>query len=126
MKVRTQRVLLRSAARTATTATPQTEEYTMHGGRAYLAVSAASGTGGLTLQWRGYDKASGNTAIIMLAPTAITGAGIYVYELLAGYSSAVEGDVKHSISRGLPVQWDINIVHGDSSSYTYSLSVETF
>jgi hypothetical protein len=126
MKTRTQRILLRSATRNATTATPQTEEYTMLGARAYLNVSAASGSGGLTLQWRGYDRASGNTAIILLAPVAITGAGIYVYELLAGYSSAIEGDVKHSVSRGLPVQWDINIVHGDSSSYTYSLSVETF
>jgi hypothetical protein len=126
MKVRTQRVLLRSATRTATTATPQTEEYTMHGGRAYVNVTAASGTGGLTLQWRGYDRASGNTAKILVAPTPITGVGIYVYELLSGNLAAVEGDVVHSVSRGLPVQWDINMVHGDSSNYTYSLSVETF
>jgi hypothetical protein len=118
------RILLRSAARTVATACPKQLETSQQSLRVYLNVTAASGTGGLTLQVRGYDKASGNTAILLVAAAAVTATGMYVYEMLAGSASTGEGDVKHTAARPLPATWDINIAVGDASSYTYSVGAD--
>jgi hypothetical protein len=124
MQITASRILLRSAARTLATACPQQLETAQQSLRLYLHVTVASGTGGLTLQVRGYDKASGATAILLVASAAVIATGMYVYELLAGSSSEAVGDVKDAVSRPLPATWDVNIAVGDSSSYTYSLGAD--
>lgn len=121
--VRAQRVLLESAARTATTATAQQKDPAMHSVRLYLDVTAASGTGGLTVQIRGYDRVSGAAAAIAKDTAAITAAGLYVFELAPSIAAA-DTQRRVALAAYLPVEWDVNVVHGDGSSYTYSLSGE--
>jgi hypothetical protein len=136
-KTRNQRILLRSAARTVATATsgvlnavsngnslpigPQME-YDMLTARFYLRVSAASGTGGLTLQLRGWDKASGLSVVIAADATPITAVGLYFYEV---GPADVNTNARFTLNSFMPVQWDVNIAVGDATSYTYSLSMET-
>lgn len=135
---RTQRVLLRSAIRTATTATSSQLqavqgnsvaigpyiEYDAQSARFYLNVSAVSGTGGLTLQIRAYDRASGNSIVLTSNATAITAAGLYCFDVGSLVGGAT-GNRLVAFQGYLPVQYDVNIVHADGSSYTYSLSMET-
>jgi hypothetical protein len=124
MDVKTQRILLESAARTATTACAQQTDKTHRSVRVYLNVTAASGAGGLKVIIRGYDKVSGNPAAITGGGlTAITAAGIYVYELMP-YAGESVGAVQETQGRLLPVGWDAEVTHADASSYTYSLSAD--
>lgn len=119
--IRAQRVLLESAARTVATATPKQRDERACSARAYLSVTAASGTGGLTMQWRAYEKLSGTTYTLVSA-TAVTATGLYLLEI--GDSLVAGTGNRTTLNARLPVDWDINVSVGDSSSYTYSLSVE--
>lgn len=136
--VRTQRVLLESAARTASAATSNVTttnlgnvvklgpafDYDAITARWYLNVTAASGTGGLTWTLRGYDKASGNFVVIAADSAAVVATGTYSFEI--GIAPvAPSGNRRVAVSELLPVQWDVLIAAGDASSYTYSLSMET-
>lgn len=121
--LRAQRVLLESAARTATTVTQQQQDAAMRSVRLYLNVTAASGTGGLTLAIRGRDKASSDAAAIAKDTTAITATGLYVFELAPGIAAA-DSQRRLALAALLPVVWDVQIAHGDGSNYTYSLSAE--
>jgi hypothetical protein len=115
--------LLKSQARTAATASPQQTSYVAHTARFYLNVSAASGTGGLTFQLRGYDKESGLSVVLFADTAAITATGTYVFEIAPSVGAASSGR-RAVLSAFLPVTWDVNIAVGDASSYTYSLSAE--
>lgn len=120
--LKTQRVLLESAARTATTVCAQQFDPYCSAVRLYLNVTVASGTGGLQPILRGYDK-FGNVVALSTGGTAITATGTYCYEFGIAIATA-SGNVKEAVSRFLPVRWDIQTVHGDSSSYTYTLACE--
>jgi len=115
--------LLASAARTASTASIKHENRFATVLRLYLNVTVASGTGGLQPQIRGYDPISGNAVALSTGGTAITATGTFVYEMGLAEATAV-GNVKECLSRPLPIIWDVNVVHGDGSSYTYSLAAE--
>jgi hypothetical protein len=123
MDVRTQRVLLEPAARTATTACVQQVDKHHRSVRVYLNVTAASGTGGLKVLIRGYDKFGNPAALTGGGLTAITATGIYVYELMP-YAGESVGAVQETQGRLLPVQWDVQVTHADGSSYTYSLCAD--
>jgi len=124
MDVKTQRVLLTSAARTATTACALQTDKSQQALRVYLNITAASGTGGLKVLIRGYDKVSGNAAQLNGGgAAAIVATGTYVYEMMPSAGTAV-GGVLETVSRLLPVQWDVQVTHGDASSYTYSVSCD--
>ena len=135
--LRTQRVVLRSAARTSTTSTSaQTSgqagnlkangpfvDYDAQSVRLYLNVTVISGAG-ITLQLRAYDKASNATFVLLNNASAITTTGLYLFELGPNVANS-SGNRIAALSVYLPVQWDVNIVHADGASITYSLSVET-
>ena len=129
--IKTTRVLLTMAARTATVASAKFIDRAQQFCRLYVNVTVASGTGGLTVQLRGYDPVSlepGNTpagAFLNGGGTAITATGGYVIELLLTAGSIV-GGVHDSVARMLPCTWDVNVGVGDASSYTYSISCEVF
>ena len=109
-------------ARTATVASPQ---YNLFGRRTaiiFLNVTAASGTGGLTLQLRGYDG-FGNVANFFAASAAVTATGTFVYVVSAATLTAAAG-VTQVAQMAVPQFVDIQVSHGDSSSYTYSVSAE--
>ncbi|MBV9448561.1 MAG: hypothetical protein JO345_21965 [Streptosporangiaceae bacterium] len=123
VKIKTQRVLLSSATRTSTTACAKQTDPVEQCCRVYLSVTAASGTGGLTPQFRGYDRVSGNAVALSQGGAAITATGTYCYEMMPNARTAF-GSVKESVGCYLPYQWDFQVTHGDSSNYTYSLSCE--
>lgn len=113
--------LLASAARTSTTATTAETANQYTGVLLILDVSAASGTGGLTVTVRGYDPISDNTFNLLVDTLAITATGTYGFVVAIGASAPADG-IRGSASYTLPPKWDVSIAHGDGSSYTYSLA----
>jgi hypothetical protein len=121
--IKTQRILLASAARTAAVASAKQVDAVEQYARVYVNVTAASGAGGLTCQFRGYDRVSGSAVALSTGGAAITATGLYVFEMMPNAQDAA-GSVKETVGRMLPYQWDFQITVGDSSSYTYSVSAE--
>ncbi len=125
MATRTRMTVLPLAARTATNASPQLTEDCAKSIAIIVNVTAASATGGLTVQLRGYD-AEGNAIVFWAAGAALTTTGRRVYLLSPATLSAAANGITAVSSVVLPQLFDINVSHGDSSSYTYSVLVEIF
>lgn len=87
----------------------------------FLNVTAASGTGGLTVQINTGDPISGNLAQLNANPTAVTGTGLKVYEIGSDMSGTASGGITQSTTRSLPRSLTIGVAVGDASSYTYSV-----
>jgi hypothetical protein len=121
--VKTSRVLLTSAARTANTNAAQQTDTAASALRLYLNVTAASGTGGLYVVLRGYDKVSQNTVELTQGGDPVNQTGCYAYEISLAPDPPA-GNLKDAVSRSIPYQWDALVKHLDGSSYTYSLSAE--
>ncbi|WP_201319130.1 hypothetical protein, partial [Paenibacillus sp. EPM92] len=117
----TQGTLLASAPRTAITASPVQTNYNARGVLIHLYVSAASGTGGLTLRIAGYDPVTGFTMYLNSTPTAITATGISGYMLYPGIALGTTVNMNQVIGVALPRTWKVDVFHGDTSSYTYSV-----
>ncbi len=110
--------LLVSAARTATTdSTDQNNGYA-RGVLVHLNVTAASGTGGLTVRVQAKDPVSGAYVSLNAAPAVVTAVGTFAYLL---YPGAGAGGLTQATSGGLPRTWRVQVTHGDASSYTYSV-----
>lgn len=96
-----------------------------HGILVFLNVTAASGTGGLTLRINGQsglpDGIDGNTPLnAALAP--ITSTGMYSYAMYPwGVLPARDYAVTQTTTFYLPHPFTIHVQHADASSYTYSL-----
>lgn len=116
---------LPSAARTATTTWVAPENKRHAGVLVILNVTAASGTGGLTLHIQDLDPISGNAIDVLVDTAAITANGTYAFELNPAEGTAGNG-VRIASSRRLSRDWQIKIAVGDSSSYTYSVSATLF
>jgi hypothetical protein len=112
--------LLASAARTATTSTADQTNHNARGVVLFVNVTAASGTGGLTVQPKGKDPVSGGYYRLNAPPSAITGTGLYLFEVYPG-ASGTGGDVAQRTAGALPRTWAVTVVHGDASAYSYSL-----
>jgi uncharacterized membrane protein len=121
--IKTVRKLLTSGTRTATIATIKQTDAQEQSLRVYVNVSAASGTGGLTVVIRGYDPTSGLPCALTTGGGAITTTGIFAFEMMPSSQSA-SAAVKETVGRALPYVWDVQIQHGDSSNYTYSVGAE--
>ncbi len=119
-RANTERTLLASAARTATTSSADVTNFNGRGLQVLLNVTAASGTGGLTLTIQGKDPVSGNYYNLNANPTAITATGLTVYEVYPGVGAA-GGGVTQRTSASLPRTFRVTVTHGDASSYTYSV-----
>jgi len=107
------RLLLASAARTATTSSPTLRNRWHRGVQLVLNVTAASGTGGLTLHIQQVDRDSGNTIDLAVDSATITATGTYGFQMAPTANAAT--------ALYLPTDWCVKVVHGDGSSYTYSL-----
>jgi hypothetical protein len=122
----TEGTLLASAARTATTASPQQINHNARGIHVVLNVTAVSGTGGLKIRILAYDPVQGTDYYLHLGST-ITTTGRYVIELYPGSSAAGISTatsifaVHERVAATLPKKFFVSISHGDASSYTYSL-----
>ena len=87
----------------------------------FLNVTAASGTGGLTVILQAKDPISGLYANVYQAAAAVTATGLKLYLVYPGASSAGT----ETKGGALPRTWKIHINVGDASSYTYSVGVCT-
>jgi len=121
MLINGRRLLLASAARTATATSPALRNRWHKALHLVLDVTAASGTGGLTLHVQQVDRDTGKTVDLLVDGSAITATGTYGFQLALSEGAAGNG-IRAAASRMLPSDWQVQIVHGDGSSYTYSLS----
>ena len=111
-------VLAPSAARTATLVLPDQTNVTWRGLVVWLNITAASGTGGLTCRVEGKDPAGGGYFALHAAPAAVVATGLQTHVLYPG----VTGDaVSQPTQIVLPRTWRVRVVHGDATSYTYSV-----
>lgn len=117
----TEGTLLASAARTVLSASAIQKNHNGRGVQVTLDVSAASGTGGLQLVIQNIDPATTYAFTLTPTPTAVTVAGTYIYELYPGIGASASGLVVQRTSGLLPRSWRIAVLHGDASSYTYSV-----
>ncbi len=121
--IKTSRVLLASAARTASTASSKQTDIDAPALRLYLSVTGAPGGQGLTVVIRGYDKVSGGTVELTTGGDPVTQPGVYAYEMSFAPDPPF-GNVRDVASRSVPYQWDAFVKHQDGLSWTYSLSAE--
>ena len=120
-KVTTQQ--LAAAARTVTTSTGDILTNGYSGLVVMLSVNVGSGTGGLTLRVQAKDP---NSAFYMTLATqavaVVTSGGVL---LSVGPGGSVNGATAGSgglVGAALPDTVRVQVIHGDASSYTYSLS----
>jgi hypothetical protein len=126
-RIRTSRGLLPSAVYTETQTTIAFLDTVARGLRFYLNVTdAGTGSGGLAVIVCGVDKISRNLVPLSTGGVPVQAVGTWVYEFgpFAGGASAIAGSVMDSAQRSLPFEWAAQVVAGDESPYTYSLSVE--
>lgn len=111
-----------SAARVITTSSPDIILPNHKGIAAYLNVTVASGTGGLQTVVETKDPASGSYRQVNTTPTAITGTGLNVYSLYPGVGTANTIGINHILGGHARIK----VIHGDGSSYTYSVGYVVF
>jgi hypothetical protein len=113
---------LASAARTGTASSATLTNYNGRGVVVFLDVTAASGTGGLTISVRGVDPTSGNSTPIATSTTAVLATGTYPMVIYPGASgvSGGTGPAQGMVSAPVPRSFIVRVTHGDASSYTYS------
>ena len=112
-------VQAKGTARTATWTSPTYKAETEAGILVVLDVTAASGTGGLTLRVNAHDLAGSVEVPLNSAPTAVSATGTTSYAIYP--FGAISGALTQSTSGYLPRMFSITVTHGDSSSYTYSV-----
>jgi hypothetical protein len=84
-----------------------------------LNVTAASGTGGLTVHIQFLDPDTNLATDLFVAPRAVTAVGQYVYNFGQTVASNGNTDVYGWLPSG---KLQVQVIHGDASSYTYSLA----
>lgn len=109
--------LLASAARTATTNSPDQSNYGARGVRVRINVTAVSATPSITVAIQEKDSISGNY-ISILTSAAIVSTGqkttLVLYPGATGVANAVLGEP-------LPRTWRVAVTHADADSITYSV-----
>jgi hypothetical protein len=113
--------LLPSAARTAQANGTDQSNINARGVYLFLNVTAASGTGGLTVCVDAKDPVSGLYRQIFAAAAAVlavTGSTPKVYLIYPGASGSGNDGV---LAQPLPATWRVRVNVGDASSYTYSV-----
>ena len=117
----TESTLLVSAERTTTTGTPIQTNYNHKGVLIAFEITAASGTGGLSLRFGTPVPQSGDYPWWLCADSpAKTTTGTWFYLIYPG-DTVAGGNIEQVKKIVLPRKWGINVNHADSSSYTYSL-----
>lgn len=87
----------------------------------FLTVTAASGTGGLTLQVKALPPGVQTGGVLIgAASAAIIGTGVSALVIYPGAATSVSPYTV--VNTPLPTRVSINVVVGDASSYTYSVS----
>lgn len=108
-----------SAARTASTASADIINPSCRGIMIFLDISIASGTGGLQVTLQVKNPITGAYSQVNPSPAAITIITPAVYVI---YPGATGGNVNQVTGEPIPRTFRIRVVHGDATSYTYSVS----
>ncbi len=108
-----------SAARTGTTNSADIINYNGRGVTLFLNVTAASGTGGLTVNIQVKDPVSGSYFTAYAAAAAVITTGLKAYNAFPGAAGA--GNYTNTVNFQIPRTFRIGVTVGDSSSYTYSI-----
>lgn len=115
--------LLASAARTATTPTPDQTNYNHRGLALFINVTARVGTTTLTPSLQVKDPVGAEYHTVWTAAAAInTADGLAVYLF---YPSALADAAElytEAVDLTVPRTWRVNVVHGDTDSITYSVA----
>lgn len=112
---------LASAARTTVTQSADIINHDCAGVAAFLNITVASGTGGLSHYFGTYDPVSGTGKLLNSAPTAIVATGIYWYCLHPSLTAAFNTSANQLSGGLLPRTFYSYVNVGDASSYTYSV-----
>lgn len=110
---------LASAARTATTTSADIVNFNGRGILITLDVTAASGTGGLQVTVRAKDPVTGNYVQQNTAPTAVVATGTTGIIIAIGATGS--GALAQVTGQPIPRTFQVRVIHGDASSYTYSV-----
>lgn len=116
---------LASAARTTSTTGADITTNGRQSAIAVLNVTVASGTGGLSVRWQLKDPISGNYVNIgtggnrTTTGTQVTAYGVGATRVVGGATVGSLDGIEFPLGSVIRAQ----VVHGDASSYTYSLSV---
>lgn len=119
-------IALVSAARTATTQSLDIDTQGYSGITVFLHISAASGTGGLSIRVRGLDAQQSTYVNLGTSGTATTTASVQAVQVgrgIGSITSGMFGPSQGSVGAFLPDICRIEIVHADASSYTYKVNV---
>ena len=116
---------LASATRTTTTITGDINCAGYKGIIVYLNVTAASGTGGLTTRLIGVDPVTGATGLSVAVSAAATAIGLRVLHFGPGCGAVSNAGLGGSAAGVmLGTEFQIQVIHGDASNYTYSVCYE--
>lgn len=107
-----------SAARTASPADAVFVNYGYLGVMIVIDVTAVTATPSVVFNIEGVDSLSGKVWTL-LASAAITGTGTTVLEVHPGITASTNVRAKGAVPRN----WQINPVHADADSITYSVAV---
>jgi hypothetical protein len=115
---------LASAARTATTQSTDISCIGFGGIIVTLNVTVASGTGGLKVRIRYKDSVTGIYYVLSESTLIVTATGGWVYQHAPGTGTTVTAILGNlgSAAGLLTDTIRIEIIHGDASSYTYSVN----
>lgn len=110
---------LASAARTATTSSADQTNNNARGIQVILSVSAGTTLSLITtIEGKGLG---GNYYAVNANPTAVTGTGVYVYEIYPGVGAA-SGAVTQRTSGVVPRTFRVTVTHGNANSATYQVN----
>lgn len=121
MRRKTRRILLASAARTATTNSAE-----MNGARCRalimtVEVTAYGGAGSITPKLQGITPAG--TAYDLISGTAIAATGVFVYQVSPDGLTAGAGVTKVAQVE-VPTLYRASMVAADATTHTYSVTIE--
>jgi len=120
-----QLVLVPSGARTVAPAIATQACLNHRGVLLFLNVTAASGTGGLTVRIQAIEPVTGMAVVNLLtAAAAVTATGLYTYALYPGLPSPAValGGVTMAQNGVLPRVWTATVTPSTTDSWTYSLA----
>jgi hypothetical protein len=114
------------AARTAAPTTVTVDGRRVRGIIAYLNITArGAAAGGLTVTLSGKNAEGNKVTFFAAASPAAAASGNFVY-VLSPDDMAAGGGVTEVAKRPVPFEFTVDVTHADATSYTYSLTIETY
>lgn len=111
------KVILPSAARTATTNSDDQFDFACRGAVIFLSITAVPGVDTVTLSVTGKDPVSGSYVTIFTG-AAESATGTKMYTIYPGVTETANVDM----ATVLPTVWRVTVTHSGAGSFTYSVA----